>query len=133
VKSLILVSCVLLISLLSAIAVNPAALSNGSYQKTDERPSTKAKIRSKPAPPYPREAEEQRIEATIVLRAIFRATGKVTDIEFAKVIPSNVPEAIVQKLTDESIKAAGKIKFDPATKDGHPVSMYVQLEYNFRP
>ena len=129
-KSLVLVSCVLLISL---VAISAGALNNGSYQRTDERPSTKAIVRSKPAPHYPKEAREQRTEATIVLRAIFRASGKVTDIEFAKVRPSNVPEDIVQKLTNECIKAAGKIRFDPATKDGHPVSMYVQLEYNFHP
>ncbi len=34
-------------------------------------------------------------------------------------------------LTERAIAAARQIKFVPATKDGRPVSMYIQLEYNF--
>lgn len=34
-------------------------------------------------------------------------------------------------LTERSIEAARKIKFIPATKDGKPVSMWMQLEYNY--
>jgi len=34
-------------------------------------------------------------------------------------------------LTERAIAAARQIKFTPATKDGRPVSMYIQLEYNF--
>jgi hypothetical protein len=34
-------------------------------------------------------------------------------------------------LTTQAIKAARLIKFEPAMKDGRPVSMYMRLEYNF--
>ncbi|MDX6382603.1 MAG: hypothetical protein QOK48_176, partial [Blastocatellia bacterium] len=34
-------------------------------------------------------------------------------------------------LTGTSIEAAKQVKFTPATKDGHPVSVLTQLEYNF--
>ena len=34
-------------------------------------------------------------------------------------------------LTEKAIAAAHQIKFVPATKDGHQVSMWMQLEYNF--
>jgi hypothetical protein len=34
-------------------------------------------------------------------------------------------------LTKEAIKAARKIKFEPAIKDGHHVSQYLTVEYNF--
>ena len=34
-------------------------------------------------------------------------------------------------LTEASVKAARKIKFISATIDGRPVSMFIQLEYNF--
>jgi len=67
-----------------------------------------------------------------VLRAIFRASGAITDIKFEKVIPTDLPEDMVWAFTEECIKAARQIKFEPAMKDGHPVSMYMQLEYNFR-
>ena len=65
------------------------------------------------------------------MRAIFRSTGKVTDIKFVQAIPNDMPEEIRKSLTEKSIEAARMIKFEPATKDGHPVSMYMQLEYNF--
>jgi hypothetical protein len=34
-------------------------------------------------------------------------------------------------LTEAAIAAARQIKFEPATLDGKPVSMFMQLEYNF--
>jgi hypothetical protein len=36
-------------------------------------------------------------------------------------------------LTERAIEAAKKIKFVPAMKNGHAVSMWMQLEYNFWP
>lgn len=118
---------------LAALAIVPAASSKNSYQETkaDKPQSTKAVVKSKPEPRCSKEACEQEIHATIVLRAIFRSTGEVTDIKFAGVRPSDVPENIVKQLSHESTTVAGKIRFEPATKDGHPVSMYMQLEYNF--
>lgn len=67
------------------------------------------------------------------MRAVLNSTGKVTDIKFEKALPNNLPEDILKKFTEASIKAAEKIKFEPGTKDGHPVSTYVQLVYNFHP
>jgi hypothetical protein len=34
-------------------------------------------------------------------------------------------------LTEQSLNAARKVKFVPAMIDGHPVNLYIQLEYNF--
>jgi hypothetical protein len=34
-------------------------------------------------------------------------------------------------LTSQAAKAARKIEFTPATKDGRSVSMWVELQYNF--
>ena len=34
-------------------------------------------------------------------------------------------------LTERAIAAAKSIRFVPATKDGHPVSMWMELQYNF--
>jgi len=34
-------------------------------------------------------------------------------------------------LTEQAIAAARQIKFVPAVKDGRPVSVFMQLEYNF--
>jgi hypothetical protein len=36
-------------------------------------------------------------------------------------------------LTEATLKAARKIKSEPAVKDGRYVSQYIQIEYNFHP
>lgn len=41
------------------------------------------------------------------------------------------PQFAPYGLTEASVRAARKIKFIPATVDGRPVSMFVQLEYHF--
>jgi len=66
-----------------------------------------------------------------VLRAVFAADGRVTNVHFVKAIPKDLPKDSVKFLKQRSIEAAKQIKFTPATKGGRPVSMYVQLEYNF--
>lgn len=120
---------------LSAVAITPLVVNTRLSQETTEKEKqapSKAVIKSKPQPHYPKKAREEKIEATIVLRAIFRASGAVTDIKFDEVVPGDVSEDLVKFFTEESIKAPRQIKFTPAMKDGHPISMYMQLEYNFR-
>ena len=83
----------------------------------------KATVAKKPEPSYTRDARKNKIEGTVILRCVFAANGKVTNIR----VVSGLPDG----LTDRAIKAAQKIRFKPATKDGKPVSMWMQLEYNF--
>jgi outer membrane biosynthesis protein TonB len=40
-------------------------------------------------------------------------------------------QALPYGLTTRAVRAARQIRFTPAEKDGKPVSMYIQLEYNF--
>ena len=86
-------------------------------------------IEFKPEPGKPKEVGNTSYEGTIVLRAIFRKNGKVTDIEFVEAKP---PRFFDGSLTKKAIEAAKKIRFKPAMKDGRPVSMLMQLEYNFK-
>ena len=83
----------------------------------------KARILSKPEPQYAEEARKNQVTGTVVLRAVFTSDGQVTDIKAVSGLPYG--------LTERAIAAARQIKFVPATKDGRPVSMYIQLEYNF--
>lgn len=85
--------------------------------------TTKARVLSKPEPDYTGAARDAQVEGTVVLRAIFAADGKVTNILVLSPLPNG--------LTERAIDAARKVKFQPAKKDGRPVSMVVQLEYNF--
>jgi protein TonB len=84
----------------------------------------KAVIKDKPVPVYTRLAQEHGVEGLVVIKAVFRSSGKVTNIVAVVRLPDG--------LTEQAIDAARRIKFKPAEKDGRPVSTYMQLEYNFR-
>jgi TonB family protein len=85
--------------------------------------TTKARIVSKPEPSYTEDARRHNVVGTVVLRAVFAFDGTVRNIVVFRGLPDGLNEKVIQ--------AARKIKFIPATKDGRPVSMYMQLEYNF--
>jgi TonB family protein len=85
--------------------------------------SSKARVLSKPEPQYTEEARKNQVTGTVVLRAVFTSGGQVTNIKAVSGLPYG--------LTERAIAAARNIRFVPATKDGHAVSMYIQLEYNF--
>jgi hypothetical protein len=90
-------------------------------------------VESKPEPDWPKSTESSG-PFTIVLRAVFNSKGKVTNIQLIQTIPEQ-PAGMTQKslkrFKKAAIKAAKQISFKPAQKDGHPVSMWMQLEYNF--
>jgi hypothetical protein len=86
-----------------------------------------------PKPPAPEVLKNVSGKQTIVLRAIFRRNGKVTDIKFYKTDPQDMPEETAKALRKLAIDAARQIKFQPAVKDGKAVSMNIQLEYTFDP
>jgi TonB family protein len=85
--------------------------------------SVKARILSKPEPQYSPEARSKQQTGTVILRAILAANGQVVGIRVLSGLPHG--------LTEEAIRAARRIKFVPALKDGQPVSTFVQLEYSF--
>lgn len=85
--------------------------------------TTKARLISKPEPVYTQVARKQQVTGTVVLRCVFASDGTVKHILIVQALPSG--------LTEQSIAAAKKIKFTPATINGKPVSMWMQLEYNY--
>ena len=85
--------------------------------------TTKARVISKPEPTYTKEAREHGKTGTVILRAIFSYDGTVKNIVVVK--------GLRYGLNERAIDAARQIKFIPAVKDGKPVSMWMQLEYNF--
>ena len=90
---------------------------------TGKEVDKRAHLTKRAEPSYTNEAKEKGIKGVVVLMVVFSGTGKVTEIRVVSGLPYG--------LTDRAIEAAKKIKFIPATKDGHPVSMWMQLEYNF--
>ncbi len=85
--------------------------------------TTRAHIISKPEPGYTENARRANVVGTVVLRAVLAADGTVQHIYVLSALPFG--------LTERSVAAAKKIKFEPAIKDGKSVSTFVQLEYNF--
>lgn len=85
--------------------------------------NSKARVLDKPEPTYTEAARKNQITGTVVLRAVFSAGGSVTNIHAVSGLPDG--------LTERAIAAAKSIRFVPATKDGHPVSMWMELQYNF--
>ena len=85
--------------------------------------TSKARVLSKPEPTYTESARKNQITGTVVLRAVFSSGGTVTNIHAVSGLPDG--------LTERAIAAAKSIRFVPATKDGRPVSMWMELQYNF--
>ena len=85
--------------------------------------STRPRVISKPEPQYTEQARRAQITGTVVLRVVFSSSGDVTNI--------NAVQKLGGGLTEKAIAAAREIRFMPAMRNGHPVSMYMQLEYNF--
>jgi TonB family protein len=84
---------------------------------------TKPRLLSKPEPSYTDKAKADQVTGTVVLKVVFAASGKITNIR----VVSGLPDG----LTEKAIEAARKIKFIPARKENQFVSMWMQLEYNF--
>ncbi len=103
--------------------------SNGSNPDDPDRVypppqvTERARVLAKPEPQFTEEARRNAITGTVVLRVVFSRTGEVTNIRAVQPLPFG--------LTERAIAAARMIKFRPATRDGRPVSVYMQLEYNF--
>jgi TonB family protein len=99
---------------------NPAA---GHVPASSREVAIKARIKSKPEPMLPGNWEQVGSSGRVVLLAVLADDGQVKNVL--------VLQSPNDQLTEASMKAARKIKFTPAIKDGRPVSQYVQIEYNF--
>jgi TonB family protein len=83
----------------------------------------RARVVAKPEPQYTEEARRNAVTGSVVLRVVFSRTGEVTNIRAVQSLPFG--------LTESAIAAARMIRFRPASRDGHPVNVYMVLEYNF--
>lgn len=91
-----------------------------SSKDADER----VQITKRPQPDYTREARRNGIQGFVVLKVLLSGDGKVSRIRVIKGLPAG--------LTENAIRAACKMQFKPAMKDGQPASMWVIAEYAFR-
>ena len=102
----------------------PSGGSGGDLQTfTGSQVEQRARVLFKPEPQYTEDARRNQIEGTVMLRVIFASNGDVVQIRAVRTLPFG--------LTERAIAAARQIKFVPAVRGGHPVSVFMQLEYNF--
>ena len=91
-----------------------------SSKEVDQR----ARILAKPTPGYTREARRRLTRGLVILRAILSSDQTVKHIQVLTGLPDG--------LSERAIDAARRIKFTPAIKDSKPVSVWVEVEYQFR-
>ena len=104
---------------------DPSSLANqDETQVFNGREVTKkARVVTKPEPSYTEKAKRNGITGTVVLRGVLSSSGAVTNIRALSGLPDG--------LTEKAVEAARQMRFVPSIRDGHFVSMWIQLEYNF--
>lgn len=83
----------------------------------------KLKIKEKVKGKYTEGAHRNCVNGKVLLKVIFKSSGKIGDIEVVEGLPEGLSEAAVE--------AARKLKFEPAQKDGQKVSVLAKVEYDF--
>ncbi len=81
------------------------------------------KIVEQPRPELPLKHGTLDVQGTVILRVQFLEFGEVGEITPLKELPSG--------LTQLAVSAAKKIKFEPEQKDGKPVTVAKELQYNY--
>lgn len=76
-----------------------------------------------PPAEYSDKARKRKIEGIVMLSAVVTSEGLLTDIRVTK--------GLGYGLDEKAVQALGRWKFQPAMKDGKPVSVEVVVEQNF--
>ena len=84
---------------------------------------TPPKVLKSPEPNYPRSARDQHVEGKVVLFTIVGVDGRTHD--------TRVERSGGEDFDKEAIKAVGKWRFQPSTKDGVPVAVQINIEVSF--
>jgi len=107
--------------------LNAAESERAAQQSAGEtaKPQTdrKAKVIYRVEPEYPLDAREKKITGTVVLTLTVDHEGLPQNIQ--------VKKSLYPSLDQSAIEAASKMRFEPAIKDGQPVSMFISVEMNF--
>jgi TonB family protein len=86
---------------------------------TAVRPTITFKVKAK----YTEIARLNKVQGTVALNVVFSREGNLTDIKVIRSVPDG--------LTRKAIEAAQAIRFEPASRDGKPISVRGNLEYTF--
>jgi TonB family protein len=83
-----------------------------------------AEITFKPRPVYTEEGRQLKIEGEVLLDVVFSATGQIRIVK--------VVRGLGHGLDESAVRAAEKIRFKPALRDGHPADSEAVLHIVFQ-
>ena len=90
---------------------------------TNNSGTTPLKFLSKPRAESTEESRKNQVQGTVTLRVTFLADGTIGAVSPISGLPDG--------LTDQAVKAAKLIRFEPARKDGKPITVTKIIQYNF--
>lgn len=114
---------------LKEFSKNCQPIENLDYEKnfddvvTMEMADTRPKILYRERARFTEEARMHHVSGEVVLSAIFRTDGRISDIRVVK--------GLAHGLTESSIESARRTRFEPATLNGKPVSVIGEIRYRF--
>jgi len=88
------------------------------------------KILSKPGAGYTDKARQRKVSGRVRLKVTFKADGEIGEVVY--IGESSKKKKLTRDgLVAQAIEAARKIKFEPAIKDGQPITVTKLVEYSF--
>jgi TonB family protein len=84
---------------------------------------TAPKLLNRVDPAYPEAARKARIDGVVILEAVVTASGDVTDVAVLK--------SVHPLLDAAAVRAVRQWRYSPATKNGSPVSVYLNMTTTF--
>lgn len=84
---------------------------------------TPLKVISKPRPSYTDVARQNNVQGQVKVAILFSATGNIRHVL--------VLEGLPYGLSEEAVKAAREIRFEPAKRNGKPISVVKMVMYGF--
>ncbi|MCE2559594.1 MAG: energy transducer TonB [Acidobacteria bacterium] len=76
-----------------------------------------------PRPNYTEEARRARVQGVVILQAVVDAVGNVGYVKVLKGLPEG--------LTESAVQVVEQWRYEPATLNGEPVPVYINLTVNF--
>jgi outer membrane biosynthesis protein TonB len=108
------------------------AAAQGTAQEAERKPADRPlRVTYNPSGEYTSEARAKQLSGWIKLRVTFLDTGELGDIFY---VDESTPDKSLSKagLLKSAYDAAKKIRFEPAIKDGSPVTVTKVLAYDFQ-
>jgi TonB family protein len=107
-----------------AAAVLALFLAAGLYAEKPAPQTKPPRIVKKVDPEYTEQARSARLEGSVLLSGVLQENGRLIDIHVEKGIGSGLDE--------KAVECVRRWQFEPATRDGAPVSTPVRIQVTFR-